>query len=137
MDVPRRFYITISNSLNHGINLMIPKAFAKDWRHEFGDTVRVIAYDGIIATIKLETVNGKFYLTDEWEQFFDHHNLHDGYCLIFEYIENLTFNVIIMDDSGLEVKYEWDVSEEGEESNNSNMDNPIFEVKLTPRKYGH
>ncbi|XP_022853334.1 B3 domain-containing protein Os03g0619800-like [Olea europaea var. sylvestris] len=116
---------------------MIPRAFVKDWRHEFDDTVRVITYDGIIAIIKLETVNGKFYLTDGWEQFFDHHNLYDGYCLIFEYTGNSTFNVIIMDDYGLEVKYESDVSEEGEEINNSNIDNPVFEVKLTPRKYGH
>ncbi|XP_022853820.1 B3 domain-containing protein Os03g0622100-like [Olea europaea var. sylvestris] len=116
---------------------MIPRAFVKDWRHEFGDTVRVITYDGIIATIKLETINGKFYLTDRWEQFFDHHNLYNDYCLMFEYTENSTFNVVVMDDSGLEVKYESDIFEEGEESNNSNMDNPAFKVKLTPHKYGH
>ncbi|XP_022891850.1 B3 domain-containing protein Os03g0212300-like [Olea europaea var. sylvestris] len=137
MDIPRRFYITISNSLNHGISLMMPRSFAKHWRHEFDDTVRVIAYDGIFATIGLEEVRGKIYLTHGWEQFFDRHNLDDGYCLIFEYTENFTFNITIIDDFGLEVKYDSDVPEESEESNNSNTYSPVFEVKLTPRLHSH
>ncbi|XP_022841837.1 B3 domain-containing protein Os03g0212300-like [Olea europaea var. sylvestris] len=63
-------------------------------------------YDGIIATIQLEIVDNEIYLTGGWELFFNHHNLQDGYVIVFEYIGNSTFKVSIFDASRLEVTYD-------------------------------
>ncbi|XP_022853329.1 B3 domain-containing transcription factor VRN1-like [Olea europaea var. sylvestris] len=83
---------------------MLPTSFINDWRQQLGDTIQVTAYDGIIVTIKLERVGRKIYLADGWEQFFDHHNLQDGYVLVFKYNGNSTLNMTIFDHSGLELK---------------------------------
>ncbi|XP_022865614.1 B3 domain-containing transcription factor VRN1-like [Olea europaea var. sylvestris] len=133
MDVSRSFSRIITSSLNHNIRLMLPTFFVNDWRQKFGDTIEVTAYDGIIVTIKLERVDGKIYLADGWEQFFDYHNLQNGYVLVFEYNDNVTLNMTIFDHFGLEVTYDSD--EESQEGNIS--DNSIFEIILTPRFNSH
>ncbi|CAA3004582.1 Hypothetical predicted protein, partial [Olea europaea subsp. europaea] len=56
---------------------------------------------------------------------FDHHNLHDGYVLVFEYDEKSTFNMTIFDHSGSEVTYDFDIPEE-EDNDTSHTDNPVF-----------
>ncbi|XP_022868083.1 B3 domain-containing transcription factor VRN1-like, partial [Olea europaea var. sylvestris] len=110
---------------------MLPTSFVNDWRQQLGDTIQITAYDGIIVTIKLERVNGKIYLVDGWEQFFDHHNFQDGYILVFEYNGNSTLNMTVFDHSGVI----YDSDEESQEGNTS--DNPIIEIILTPRLNSH
>ncbi|XP_022875833.1 B3 domain-containing transcription factor VRN1-like [Olea europaea var. sylvestris] len=130
MDISRSFFRIITPSLNHNIQLILPTSFVNDWKQQLCDAIQVTAYDGIIiVTIKLEIVDGKIYLADGWEQFFDHHNLQDGYVLVFEYNGNFKLNMTIFDHFGLEVTYDSD--EKGQEGNTS--DNPIFEITLTPR----
>ncbi|XP_022891622.1 B3 domain-containing protein At4g01580-like [Olea europaea var. sylvestris] len=134
MEVPHRFFRIITPPQNHNTRLMLPRSFVNNWRHQLGDTVRVIAYDGIIITIRLERDNGRIYFADGCEQFFDHHNLQDAHVLVFEYNGNSTFNVTIFDHSGLEVTYDSDVPEE---YNASHTDNPAFEITLTPHHNSH
>ncbi|XP_022881912.1 B3 domain-containing protein At4g01580-like [Olea europaea var. sylvestris] len=107
-DLPHRFVQAIKLSLDHNVRLLLPRSFVECSGRDLGDTVRLTGYDGIICNIQLERADDNIYLGTGWPQFFDHHNLEDGYVLVFEYNGNSTFDVSIFECSGVEVTYESD-----------------------------
>lgn len=112
---------------------MLPRSFVECSGRDLGDTVRLTGYDGIICNIQLERVDDNIYLGAGWPQFFDHHNLEDGYVLVFEYNGNSTFDVSIFECSGVEVMYESDMFD----IETSRTGNPIFRVTLEANRDGH
>ncbi|XP_022883870.1 uncharacterized protein LOC111400712 [Olea europaea var. sylvestris] len=116
MDVPHNFFKIIDVLLNHNIRL----------RHKLGDRVRLTSYDSTIVTIQLQTIDGETYLTNGWEQFSDHHNLQDGFVVVFEYNGNSMFNMRIFDHSRSDVTYGSDF----EEDEALHLDNLAFEITL-------
>ncbi|CAA2986583.1 ATP-dependent DNA helicase PIF1-like, partial [Olea europaea subsp. europaea] len=107
---------------------MLPTSFINYWELEIGNTLRLTAYGAIIVTVQLERIDGEIYLANGWEEFFDHHNLQDGYVVVFESNGNLMLNMRIFDRSRAEITYgsNYEVDDD-----DLNMDNPAFEVKLT------
>ncbi|XP_022873109.1 B3 domain-containing protein At4g01580-like [Olea europaea var. sylvestris] len=114
-------------------NLQKERSFVNHPGHQLTDTVRLIGYETIIANIRLERVDEKIYLAGGWEHFFYHHNLQDGYLLVFEYNENSTFNVMVLDHSGQEVIYNFDILEK----DTLLIGNLVFEVTLAANHNDH
>ncbi|XP_022862082.1 uncharacterized protein LOC111382368 [Olea europaea var. sylvestris] len=81
-----------------------------------------------ITTVQLERIEGEIYLANGWEEFFDHHNLQDGYVVVFESNGNSMLNMRIFDHSRAEITYD---SNYEVDDDDLNMDNPAFELKLT------
>ncbi|XP_022874218.1 putative B3 domain-containing protein Os03g0621600 [Olea europaea var. sylvestris] len=107
---------------------MLPTSFINYWKPKLGNTLRLTAYDGIIVIVQLERIDGEIYLANGWEEFFYHHNLQDGYVVVFESNENSMLNMRIFDHSRVEITYgsNYEVDDD-----DLNMDNPAFEVKLS------
>ncbi|XP_022862882.1 putative B3 domain-containing protein Os03g0621600 [Olea europaea var. sylvestris] len=102
--------------------------FYQSLEPELGNTLRLTAYDGITVTVQLERIDGEIYLANGWEEFFDHHNLQDGYVVVFESNGDSMLNMRIFDHSRAEITYSsnYEVNDD-----DLNMDNSAFEVKLT------
>ncbi|XP_074309162.1 uncharacterized protein LOC141643765 [Silene latifolia] len=85
--------------------LRIPTAFNHNFNGNVPRKISLKSTSGIVWQAKLQIVDGYIYITKGWELYVKDHSLTDGDFLIFHYLQNATFLVMIFGTDG-EIKNE-------------------------------
>ncbi|XP_050237265.1 B3 domain-containing transcription factor VRN1-like [Mercurialis annua] len=100
------FKIILDRSIRDG-KLGIPKKFVREYGNHLSSPVLLKVGNGKTWKIGLSKCDDGIWLQKGWQEFVHHYSLVHGYLLVFEFHQRNTchFNVIIFDNSSLEIDY--------------------------------
>ncbi|KAK5784789.1 hypothetical protein PVK06_039323 [Gossypium arboreum] len=82
--------------------LRIPKTFTENFREKLLGTIHLRGPSGFMWTVEVEKMFNHVVFQNGWPTFVEEHRLEKAYLLVFRYIGNSAFNVVIFDSSGCE-----------------------------------
>ncbi|TYJ10374.1 hypothetical protein E1A91_A11G203700v1 [Gossypium mustelinum] len=92
------FKILVGDFRNH----LIPKTFTENFREKLLGTIHLRGPSGFMWTVEVEKMFNHVVFQNGWPTFVEEHRLEKAYLLVFRYIGNSAFNVVIFDSSGCE-----------------------------------
>ncbi|KAK3420439.1 hypothetical protein EUGRSUZ_G01245 [Eucalyptus grandis] len=99
------FKIILSDTLESG-KLGIPKSFLRRCGKDLSNSVLLQVPGGSTWTIELEKCNNDMVsLWKGWQDFMEYYSIGHGHLIVFKYIGNSTFGIIIFDKSTSEIDY--------------------------------
>ncbi|KAK8327851.1 hypothetical protein V6Z12_A11G210500 [Gossypium hirsutum] len=78
----------------------IPKTFTENFREKLLGTIHLRGPSGFMWTVEVEKMFNHVVFQNGWPTFVEEHRLEKAYLLVFRYIGNSAFNVVIFDSSG-------------------------------------
>ncbi|KAJ4965059.1 hypothetical protein NE237_016908 [Protea cynaroides] len=110
----------------------IPVEFVREFGEELPDVAVLKVPVGREWFIELKKIDGTVWFHNGWQGFLEHYNISSGYFLVFRYDGNSHFFVIILNESGYEIKYPHNVNPPGV----SNLQNIGSKLGSEERKTG-
>ncbi|XAR59496.1 hypothetical protein NMG60_11015351 [Bertholletia excelsa] len=83
----------------------IPDDFAKEYWTELFNYATLAVPSGQVWQVRVKKANKMLWLCEGWREFAEYHSIHCGFFLVFNYVGNSKFNVLIFDLSGCEIHY--------------------------------
>ncbi|XP_057989547.1 B3 domain-containing protein Os03g0212300-like isoform X2 [Hevea brasiliensis] len=104
-DGPRFFKLVHESTIAEG-KLMVPNKFVRQHGNCLSSPVITLEVPSG-AKWEVERLNneGEIWLGEGWKEFAQHHSLEQDYVIFFKHVEDCHFDVIICDESGLEIEY--------------------------------
>ncbi|TYI56462.1 hypothetical protein E1A91_D11G212100v1 [Gossypium mustelinum] len=93
----RFFKILVGDFRNH---LRVPKKFTENFREKLLGTIHRRGPSGFMWTVEVEKMFNHVVFQNGWPTFVEEHRLEKADLLVFRYIGNSAFNVVIFDSSG-------------------------------------
>ncbi|MBA0741983.1 hypothetical protein Gogos_015100 [Gossypium gossypioides] len=93
------FKILVGDFRNH---LRVPKKFTENFREKLLGTIHLRGPSGFMWTVEVEKMFNRVVFQNGWQTFVEEHRLEKADLLVFRYIGNSAFNVVIFDSSGCE-----------------------------------
>ncbi|KAK8270647.1 hypothetical protein V6Z12_D11G211600 [Gossypium hirsutum] len=91
------FKILVGDFRNH---LRVPKKFTENFREKLLGTIHRRGPSGFMWTVEVEKMFNHVVFQNGWPTFVEEHRLEKADLLVFRYIGNSAFNVVIFDSSG-------------------------------------
>ncbi|XP_038722751.1 B3 domain-containing transcription factor VRN1-like [Tripterygium wilfordii] len=101
---PHFFKVITEETLETGM-LEIPKKFVIKYGCSLPNSVLLRLPDGAVWPIEVYENNDGVWLVDGWKEFADFYSLGYGHLLVFQHKGSSDFQVIIFDNSAMEIKY--------------------------------
>ncbi|XP_048135722.1 B3 domain-containing transcription factor VRN1-like [Rhodamnia argentea] len=83
----------------------IPKRFVRKYGKNLPETVRLRVPDGGSWRVELEKWDDIVWLAKGWKEFAEHYSICEGHFLVFKYVGDSGFHVLIFDKSATEIDY--------------------------------
>ncbi|KAJ0076892.1 hypothetical protein Patl1_36268 [Pistacia atlantica] len=105
MEKSSHFFKVILPSSLEEKKLEIPQMFVKRFGNELSDIATLEVPNGRVWLIGLTKDGSKIWFRDGWHDFVQYHSISVGYFLVFKYLKNSTFQVLIFDSTACEIHY--------------------------------
>ncbi|KAJ0011044.1 hypothetical protein Pint_34525 [Pistacia integerrima] len=105
MEKSSHFFKVILPSSLEEKKLEIPQMFVKKFGNELSDIATLEVPNGRVWLIGLTKDGTKIWFRDGWHDFVQYHSIAVGYFLVFKYLKNSTFQVLIFDSTACEIHY--------------------------------
>ncbi|KAJ0011049.1 hypothetical protein Pint_34522 [Pistacia integerrima] len=105
MEKSSHFFKVILPSSLEEKKLGIPQMFVKKFGNELSDIATLEVPNGRAWLIGLTKDGTKIWFRDGWHDFVQYHSISVGYFLVFKYLKNSTFQVLIFDSTACEIHY--------------------------------
>lgn len=83
----------------------IPDTFARRHGKNLSVAAKLKLRDGRTWHIGLTRDGRKIWLQHGWDEFINYYSISSGYFVVFKYVKNSKFHVVILDDSSCEMEY--------------------------------
>ncbi|KAJ0077415.1 hypothetical protein Patl1_36258 [Pistacia atlantica] len=94
--------------------------FVKKFGNELPDIATLEVPNGQVWLVRLTKDGRKIWFQDGWDDFIQYHSISVGYFLVFKYVKNSTFQVLIFDSTACEIHYPYNAMEANPECNAAN-----------------
>ncbi|KAK1560198.1 hypothetical protein Q3G72_023516 [Acer saccharum] len=98
------FKIIRYSTLQHK-KLGIPEVFVKKFGNELSTVAKLTVPNGSVWNVELTKDGRNIWFHGGWPEFVEYHSISNGYFLLFRYLKNSTFHVLIFDMSACEILY--------------------------------
>ncbi|KAJ0076948.1 hypothetical protein Patl1_35974 [Pistacia atlantica] len=105
MEKSSHFFKVIRPSSLEEKKLGIPQMFVKKFGNELSDIVTLEDPNGRVWLIGLTKDGTKILFQDGWHDFVQYHSISVGYFLVFKYLKNSTFQVLIFYSTACKIHY--------------------------------
>ncbi|KAK1560332.1 hypothetical protein Q3G72_025346 [Acer saccharum] len=103
---PSHFFKIILPSTLQDKKLGIPKVFVKKFGNELSTLATLTVPNGHVWNVELmKDERNIWFRGGGWHEFVEYHSISKGYFLLFRYLKNSTFQVLIFDMSACEIQY--------------------------------
>lgn len=92
---------------------MIPGKFARKFWNELSGVAKLRVPSGLVWQVWLSKYARKIWFKDGWHDFAEYHSIKFGYFLVFRYVKNSMFDVLIFDTTACEIQYPYKDAEPG------------------------
>ncbi|KAK7343346.1 hypothetical protein VNO77_12011 [Canavalia gladiata] len=92
------------NSLRNG-ELRIPRSFVHNCWKGVSNPVHLLLPNGAKWEVNWKKLDSEVWLTNNWKKFAEFYALDEDYLLVFRYVGKSRFQVVIFDQSALEIRY--------------------------------
>ncbi|KAJ0009835.1 hypothetical protein Pint_34519 [Pistacia integerrima] len=107
---PHFFKVILPSTLAEK-KLGIPEKFVKKFGNELPDIATLEVSNGQVWLVRLTKDGRKIWFQDGWDDFIQYHSISVGYFLVFKYVKNSTFQVLIFDSTACEIHYPYNAME--------------------------
>ncbi|KAF2318705.1 hypothetical protein GH714_010210 [Hevea brasiliensis] len=99
-------HVCVFELIKRNVLNMVPKKFVRQHGNCLSSPVITLEVPSG-AKWEVERLNneGEIWLGEGWKEFAQHHSLEQDYVIFFKHVEDCHFDVIICDESGLEIEY--------------------------------
>ncbi|KAJ0077252.1 hypothetical protein Patl1_36241 [Pistacia atlantica] len=87
------------------IGVMIPGKFARKFWSELAGVAKLRVPSGLVWQVGLTKYARKIWFKDGWHNFAETNSIKIGYFVVFKYVKNSTFDVLIFDTTACEIQY--------------------------------
>ncbi|XP_031249457.1 B3 domain-containing transcription factor VRN1-like [Pistacia vera] len=104
-ETPSHFFKVILSSTLEDKKLMIPGKFARKFWSELSGVAKLRVSSGLVWQVGLTKYARKIWFKDGWHNFAETNSIKIGYFVVFKYVKNSTFDVLIFDTTACEIQY--------------------------------
>ncbi|XP_020210838.1 B3 domain-containing transcription factor VRN1 [Cajanus cajan] len=110
------------DTLRNG-KLRIPRSFVNEcWEGIISNPVLLLLPNGAKWNLRCKKHDADVWLTNKWKKFAEFYSLDQDHLLVFKYVGKSQFHVIILDQTGLEIRYPlMEVTSDGEENGSNSL----------------
>ncbi|XP_031266814.1 B3 domain-containing transcription factor VRN1-like [Pistacia vera] len=116
---PHFFKVILPSTLAEK-KLGILEMFVKKFGNELADIATLEVPNGQVWLVRLTKDGRKIWFQDGWDDFIQYHSISVGYFLVFKYVKNSAFQVLIFDSTACEIHYPYNAMEANPECNAAN-----------------
>ncbi|KAK3195658.1 hypothetical protein Dsin_026968 [Dipteronia sinensis] len=129
------FFKIIRHSTLQHKKLVIPKVFVKKFGNELSTVSTLTVPNGGVWKVELTKGGKNIWFHGGWPAFVEYHSISNGYFLLFRYLKNSTFHVLIFDMSACEIRYPHCCVEQKDNNQDELEDEDSVEIigYLTPK----
>ncbi|XP_059643058.1 B3 domain-containing transcription factor VRN1-like [Cornus florida] len=113
-----QFFKIIHNGIADDRKLRIPREFTKKYGKHLSNLVFLKVPTGAVWKVELVDSDGAVWLQNGWQEFREYYSIGYGHFLVFRYVGNSHFHVLIFDMSASEIEYPVSATH-GEQTNNT------------------
>ncbi|KAK2665197.1 hypothetical protein Ddye_003771 [Dipteronia dyeriana] len=104
-ETPSHFFKVILPATLQDKKLMIPEKFVRKFGDELSAVAKLTVPNGHAWHVGFTKDGRKMWFDDGWPDFVNHFSICVGYFLVFRYIKNSNFHVLIFDTTACEIQY--------------------------------
>ncbi|KAJ4716406.1 B3 domain-containing transcription factor VRN1-like [Melia azedarach] len=121
------FFKVILPSTLEDKKLRIPAKFVKKFGDELSAVATLRVPNGCVWRVGLKKDGRKIWFHENWDEFVKYHSICFGYFLVFKYVKNSTFHVLIFDTTACQIDYQ---SNQNDKQNSAQEDEKANEKSV-------